>query len=332
MLIRIFKQGTARNSVWLIILGLALWADAIFFARPALPDANDAAPLYQIVIILLQNLPLLNVLLGLALLIAQMFIINGMCYNYNLLGKSSWLPGFFYLLLMSSHPNYLFLTSGLAANFFLLIAIDRMFLLFEKKDPALEVFNVATLISMAGLFHYSMFLFVFWLMVVIVVYFLPSVRTFASAITGIGFPLVFLVAWYFLNLQLEEEFVRFTERFDPGFLFEESLSLYEKILLFSLAGITTVALFALLTGKIGEKINRVRNRTASIVYFLIFAVVSLLFFQSEIEASHNIIAIPIAVFFAMFFQSIKRIWIADLLVYLFLGLIVFGKLQQAAIW
>ena len=327
MLIRTFKQGDARTAVWLILIALLLWSDSFLFLGFTMPEMEEFAPLYRILLLALPPLPLLNVLMGFALLLAQVFLINSICFKYNFLGKSSWLPGFFYLVIMSSHHEYLFLTSSIVANLFLLLAFERMLRVFDSKDPVAEIFNVGMLFSIAGLIQYSSFLFVLWFLFILILYVLPSARTIAAAVTGVSLPLMLLSVWHFLNYRLLEEAMLFVQRFQTGFLFDNGLSVFEVILMFALAGLALVAIVRLYSGRLAEKPIRVRNRISSVVYFFIFSLIAVLFLQGDFDASHNLVAIPLSILIGIAFQSFRRVWIAELLTILYLLVILYGKIS-----
>jgi len=327
MLIRTFKQGDAGTAVWLFLFALLLWSDSLLFVGFAKPDMNELAPLYRFLLLALPPLPLLHVLLGFALLLVQVFLINSICFKYNFLGKPSWLPGFFYLVIMSSHHEYLFLTSSIVANLFLLLAFERMLRVFDSKDPVVEIFNVGMLFSIAGLIQPSSFLFVLWFLLILILYFVPSARTLAAAITGVALPLMLLSVWYFLNYRLHEEALIFINRFQPGFLFDNGLVVFEFILMSALAGLALMALVRLYLGRLAEKPIRVRNRIASVVYFFIFSLIAVLFLQQDFDASHNLVAIPLSILIGIAFQSFKRAWIAELLTAMYLLVILFGKIS-----
>jgi len=324
MLIRIFKQNAPVIPLLLLLAGLLLWTDGFLMATGTGLATEGLAPLYRLLVMAFENTPLLSVMVAFVLLMLQVFLINYMVQANNLLGKPSWLPGFLYLLLMSSDPSLISMHPVLVANLFLIWALARTLTAYSEGDVMAEVFNVGFLIALAGLFYYPAIVFFLWLLVVLGVYFLLSFRGLAAALMGFLTPFFFLVTWYYLSDQLDLKIGQMTTRFDPFLLFEQPYESFAVIMMLALALISILSFVKINVGYVADKPIRIRKRIRVLVYFFVVALASILL-ATRFDVHHGLLMPPLAIAWSVLLLETKRKWMADLMLYLFLALVIAGK-------
>jgi hypothetical protein len=328
MLIRIFKQNTPLTPILLIGFGLLLWADGFIFYNKVSLVVDDPAPLYGLLASLLEGMPLLSLVVAFTLLLLQVFIVNYIAQANSLLSRPSWLPGFLYLVMMSSDPHLISLHPLLPANLFLLIALARALLAYSEGEVMLEVFNVGFLIALAGLFYYPALLFFLWLIVVMGIYFLLHLRGLAAAIMGFLTPFFFLLTYFYLSDQLEGRLEQMLAQYDPLLILEQSYSPFSTMMIVFLGLLSFLAFMKLTMVFITDKPVRIRKRFRVLIYFFVFSLLSVLVVTDYFEVHHGLMMIPLSVVLSVFFIEMKRKWLAEVVFYLFLALVIAGKVIE----
>lgn len=325
MLIRIFKQNAPVIPILLLLAGLLLWADGFIFPMEPGAATEGPAPLFAPLASAFEGLPLLSVITAFVMLMLQVFLVNYMVQANNLLGKPSWLPGFLYLLLMSSDPSLISLHPVLVANLFLIWALARTLAAYSEGDGMVEVFNVGFLIAIAGLFYYPAVVFFLWLLVVLGVYFLLSLRGLAAAFMGFLTPFFFLLTWYYLSGQLAQRTDQIAALYDPFLLFDQPYALFSVIMMLALALISFLSFLKINVGYVADKPIRIRKRIRVLVYFFVMALASILVVTDRFDVHHGLMMPPLAIAWSVFLLETKRKWVADLMLYFFLALVIAGK-------
>lgn len=325
MLIRIFKQNAPLTPILLLVVGLLLWADGFIFYKKVSLVVDDPAPLYGLFASMLQGLPLLSLVFAFALLMLQVFIVNYIAQANSLLSRPSWLPGFLYLVLMSSDPSLISFHPLLPANLFLLIALARALLAYSEGDVMPEVFNVGFLIALAGLFYFPALVFFLWLIPVLGLYFLLHLRGLAAAIMGFLTPFFFLFTYFYLSDQLEGRLEQMLAQYDPLLILEQSYSLFSTIMIIFLALLSFLAFMKLTMVYIKDKPVRIRKRFRVLIFFFVFSLLSILVVTDYFDVHHGLMMIPLSIVLSVFFMEMKRKWLAEVVFYLFLALVIAGK-------
>lgn len=328
MLIRIFKQNAPLSPILLLVVGLLLWADGFIFYNKVSLVVDDPAPLYGLFAAMLQGMPMLSLVVAFTLLLLQVFIVNYIAQSNSLLSRPSWLPGFLYLVMMSSDPSLISFHPLLLANLFLLIALARALLAYSEGEVMLEVFNVGFLIALAGLFYYPALLFFLWLIVVMGIYFLLHPRGLAAAIMGFLTPFFFLLTYFYLSDQLEVRLEQMLAQYDPLLILEQSYSPFSTMMIVFLGLLSFLAFMKLTMVFITDKPVRIRKRFRVLIYFFVFSLLSVLVVTDYFEVHHALMMIPLSVVLSVFFIEMKRKWLAEVVFYLFLALVIAGKVIE----
>ena len=325
MLIRIFKRNAPLIPALILVIGLLLWGDGFFFTHELESPIQDAGPLFRLIEGFLLAYPLASRILAFLLLLLQVFYLNNIVHTISLLGKPSWLPGFIYLLMMSSHPEFLQFHPVLLANLFLMMALSRTLVSFSEVEPMVEVFNVGFLIAVAGLFYYPALVFAVWLILSMTVFFLVSIRGLSAGLMVLLCPFFFLFSFYYLSDQFEVRFALMAEQFDFLMILEHSFTLYSALLVLFLAFLSLFSFLKVSIANVHDKPIRIRKRFRVLWYLFLVALLSFLFVKENFELHLAIVMIPLCVVSALFLMEMKKKRLAELILYGFLILIIAGK-------
>ena len=327
MLIHKFRKYQFSTPLVLLLTGLVLWLDGFILYSQLSISLAEAAPLYNLVGRLFKDYPLLNVSLAFVFLYFQAFMVNQLATSKNLIDRQSFLPGFLYLVLMSSSFEMLSLHPVLFANFFLIIALNKILNVYDEKEVMLEVFNVGMLISIAGLFYFPALTFFLLLIIALGIYFLANLRGIIASIFGLLTPFLFLGVYYYLRDMLALK----TEELISGFglfrLFQQDFSAFSKVYGLFL-GLLAVFTFLKLFQYLGDKPVRIRKRYTVLMYFFLVSLVSVLFVTHYFKVHHGLLMLPLSTVFAVFFQEIRRKAWAEVFFSLMIFLILAGKFAR----
>jgi len=232
------------------------------------------------------------------------------------------------MVLMSSDPAMLSLNPVLAANLFLLFALARAMSAYGEGEVMREVFNVGFLIALAGLFYYPALAFFLWLIIVLAVYFLLSLRGLIAALLGFFTPFFFLFTWYYLTDQHLERIQDLSKLGTPLEITAQSYSLFSIIMMMFLALLSFIALTRLMVLYISDKPVRIRKRFRVLMLFFVFSLASTFVGNVHFDVHHSLMMIPLSVAFAVLFFEIRRKWVSELVFYLLLALVIAGKVIE----
>jgi hypothetical protein len=330
MLVRFFKKNTPAMPVFIVLAALVLWADSLFFSRSIPGGIVQPAPFFEWIMSLVSPFRLLQIIIGFVLLLIQAFIIQYVVLNNSLLSKPSWLPGFLYVVLMSSDPALLSLNPVLLSNLFLLWAMARMLNSFAEDKVLHEVFNAGLLTAIASLFYFPAAIFFIWVLLVLIEFFLFNLKGVIAAILGFITPFFFLLTGYFLfdklNMSLFEKYLQ-REFF---LIFQQPFEIFPAILISFVGLLSLVAFFHLLVLYSPDKPVRIRKRFRVIFAFFIIAVISVLGVTECFHVHHGLLMMPLTIALSVLFMEMKRKWMAEVLLYLLLALVLAGKVIYLA--
>ena len=328
MLIKTFKKSRQFDPFMLMLVALVLWIDAFLFFGQHQWTVVAPAPLYQPLLVFVNNFPLLQVILAFLFLLVQAFMINHISTSKGLMERHTLLPALIYVVLMSSDFSMLALHPVLIANFFLLLAINKIFDTFSEKDVAIEVFNVGLLVALAGLFYYPAMLFFLLAVIALFVFRVGNIRGILATIIGFLTPLLFLFVFFYVTDQLEQQLDAIFSYTRPFLVFTHTYGYYSQAFLAVLATLAFFSFLNVLFRYGADKPVRIRKRFIVLVWFFAIGLLSALLTTGFFEVHYAMMLIPLSVFIAVFFMEMKKPFWAELSFSLLLLLIIIGKLAR----
>jgi hypothetical protein len=328
MLIRKFKSNNPFLFVSLILLAIVLWIDGFLFYEQVSLDYENAAPLYIPIARLFDTYRFWSVLLSFLFLLLQAFMFNRIITDKNLVDRNSHLPGLVYIVLMSNSFTLFGLHPVLFANFFIILALDKIFEVYNEENVYLEVFNVGFLISMASLFYIPVVWYIVLVVSALLIYYLLNPRGILAAIIGFVTPYVFVALYYFWFDRLVEKMDEIWEFHKPLALFSMHFTLFAKLAIAVFGLVSLIAFVRIYLGPSLDKPVRIRNRFHVLLVHFILAAVSVFFASEYLQVHHAMIMLPLAAILAVYFQQSKKVFWNELLFSLLIMVILIGKLVR----
>ncbi|MFW5724896.1 MAG: DUF6427 family protein [Bacteroidota bacterium] len=328
MIIGKFKNNHPFTLTLLVIVALALWLDGFFLHQhTSLPQANHA-PLYTLLVGFFEQNTLLSVVLSFLFMIAQAFMFNAIVTDKNLVERNSKLPALMYIVLMSSSFNLFGMHPVWFANFFMLIALSKMFEVFREEAVFIEIFNVGFFISLASLFYFPALSLILLFIASLIIYYLVNLRALLASLIGLGLPYIFVALYYYWFNRLQEQWDTFARLpFDAGLSSMQFVPFgWVSIIIIGFIGI--IAITRLYLGTLRDKPIRIRRRYNVLLVYLLISIASVAFAGKHTIFHHGIIMLPLAGILAGFFQVNNRKMANEILFTILLLLIVVGKLAR----
>ena len=307
------------------VIVIVLWGRMLLHLPVS--DEQLNMPLWKFLHDILESFPsAVNYLIVVGLISFQAIYFNHLVNRHEVLYVNSYLPAFFYVLILSCTPHVLLIHPVHFVNLILLRALDKMFTLFKSDSPVSGIFDSSFLMALAALVYLPAMLY-FLLLIIGVSLLRPfSWREIMIMFIGYSLPFFFLLVYLFWSGNLG----KFPEMFS-GTLHSPELIL--KIVptpaLISFASFCAMLLLLSL-GKLRSNFykNVIRTRTYQRI-MLIFLVISggtLLFTKGIQPVYLELLAIPLSVFFAYYFVSArKRLRLFEFMLWIFAGLILWNQ-------
>ena len=156
-------------------------------------------PLYEILAKPLNNFHYLATLIAFILIVCEAFLLNYIVNENEILTKPSFLPALFYIVFMSNDSTLLMLHPLLFANFFLLLAINKIISSYRKDNAFSNAFDAGILLSLSTLFYFPCIVFLPILGIGFILFRPFNWREWIISFIGILLPYSFVFTYYFWN-------------------------------------------------------------------------------------------------------------------------------------
>ncbi len=322
ILFRNIKNYQPTNFLVFIIVGLVFWLKTFISKEtPGIYYDAESMPIYSWIYSLLGDLVLLSKIIAFLLVLLQALIINGVVNQYNLLGFRSYLPGFFYIAIVSNFPEYQMLSPFLFANLLFLAAWERIVSITEKSNTYKAFFNASFYLGLVTLFYPN------YVYLIILLIFGTALnrnsrpREFVMTFFG------FVTVWYLYFIINFIFFNKFQiQGIQLGFELNTSLLNLRSFQLIFLAYIGLLLLVANL--QVGTFVSnlKIQIRRNLKILFIWFVLVILLFLftKSSFELMYAV-AIPVASLFAIYMSNIKSKWLPEVIWLLIIGMTIINQ-------
>ncbi|MEI7597017.1 MAG: DUF6427 family protein [Bacteroidota bacterium] len=318
MFVSTFNNNNSINYIFLVIIGLLLSIIPIL-SEGTFVFKGDM-PLYQLVEFVVPENIFLYKALGAVVIIVLSLLFNNLITSYEMI-KNTFLPGFFFLLLFFSNSMFVQLSPMHFSLLFLIMALDEIFYLSKEECKYDNIFNTGFYIAIASLFYFPA-IFIFPIVFFGISYFRSdSAREIFISLSGLLIPYLFLLSYlFFVNKHLAF-LLNIKENYFHVYIAFDKYNIYAWTVLILLA-----ASFFSFGSKFYEGNARVRKFRYLFYFLLLFTLVIQLFSKIKLSDYLFFAAAPIAVFYTEYFQGFKKKWVAELIVVLFLGLVVYNQI------
>lgn len=289
---------------------------------------GDATPLWAAICQVLPN-KLLTYLIGMALMAGGAFLLHRANYALVLIREKTLFPFLFYLLLLSTNPNFFPLKATSVGVFCLILAIYLLFVSYHDPEAIDEMFKIGLVFGLGSLFWVQIFWFVplFW--IGMYRFRVWNKKVFVALLVGILTIYWFVLAW----CVWQNDYSLFTE---PVRVVAENLSLlrfrnagiFEWISLFYIVLLVVIASLNILTHEHEDNL-RTRQFLSYLMIFMIWSMGLFFLYEQSAEEFLHIACIPASILIAHFF-TVRHNRYASLLFYF--TLVAFPVLLILQLW
>ena len=325
MLIRFFKNNNPASFIFLPLFALGLWLAGFFSHQDSV--IKYSMPFYELIAKPLNNLHFIGTLIAFILIISEALLLNYIVNENEILSKPSFLPALFYVVFMSNDNRMLMLYPLLFGNFFILLGIHKLVSSYRKDAAFSNAFDAGILFSLATLFYFPNILFLPLLGIGFVLFRPFNWREWVISFLGILVPYLFVITYYFWNDMFSFSLVG--KMFYPSLSRESKVDFSQHFYFILIVGWSLV-LFSfgkLFTGS-SEVSQKNKKSIQLLIWFSVFAFISVLFAREISIQSFSALAIPSSVFCANYFLKIKKEWWAELLFLLLLVAILINQIAN----
>lgn len=313
MFIKIFKSNSPASIILLPLLVAFCWVKA--FVDPSAVVVEHGMPLYRLFLSWAQSLPILAAVIGYTIVVLTGFLYNYITNEHELLPRRTYLPGLLYSVLMSSSPLLLQCHPVIFANFFIMLMLNALINTYRQNTAFNGVFEAGFFLAIASLFYFPV-IFLFPLLFVSLVVLRPFIwREWCIVIIGFIFPYIYVITYYYwkdsLHLFWKDQVVSpiINDNRDWHFFMEPNPVFW------MLLGFLLLALVRVSSGFAVQKLKSKKGYTL-LFWLLPISFLTILFAPAISMVSLSLLVVPAAVIIANYFFSMKKEWLAGLLLWI----------------
>jgi len=311
MIIQAFRNSQAINLVFLFFATFILRLPLYFLSTiPLIPIPEE--PLSGFLFGLISPIliiPLFNIIFSSLLIYLQAVMINVMCRQYNILYKSTYLPGLMYVVFSSLFNIFLYTNTVLFANFFVILLIGQLFSLYKSNFSYQSVFLSGLIVATGTLFYFPLLLVfpIIWVSLFILRPF--NWREWVISVIGLLIPALFVWSYYFIINKISV-FARLWMPLKSQFPVSISIQYTDYLVLIP---IIIVLLLSFIAWRTNFYKNIIQVRKSQQVLFIIPFFLGISFYlKSNYSIAHlQLLSAPMAVFLAYYFISAKKKWVYE---------------------
>jgi len=260
-----------------------------------------------------------------AVSVFQIIYFNYVLRSREVLPERSYVPGAIYALLLNISFDFSTLSPMLMAATFLLLALGAAIKMFERRQVTNEIFEFGLYIGLATLFYLPAALFMGWAFVSLLFYTGATLRQHVLGFFGAIFPLAMVTLYFYLN----DSVASLNRNLLTSVFTVKQYALNDfSSLVISLAvplAIATLGFMRLLTS---SRLVNYQSRIQQMMAMWVITAALMVPLMEYLAPMQFVIFLPaIAYFTAYYFQSFRRLWIAELLFLGFVGAIAFIQYQ-----
>lgn len=325
MFIQFFKSNNPASYILLPVFALVLWIPGFFLEQNIV--FQNSMPLYEVLARPFVGIPFLTTILAFILIVGEAFLLNYIVNENEVLSSPSFLPALFYIVYMSNSAEKLMLHPLLFANFFMLLAINKLVSSYRKNTAFSQAFDAGLLFSVATLFYLPSFVFLPLLGIGLFIFRPFNWREWLISFLGVLVPFTFVLTYYFWYDSLD--YLLFDKIFYT--LFKDQPKLEYPSSFYFMLGLGWF-IVALSIGKLFSRLTGVSQKTKKgilfFIWFFVLGIVSVII-APEISTKYlSFLAISTAVFCSNYFLRIKKQWWGESLFILWLVTIFINHLYS----
>jgi hypothetical protein len=319
MLLRFFRGTSPAVLIAIILFSIGLWVKS-FLANDAHPFHFDdfSMPFYKAVVELVNNNHALGRVISLLLTIGCSLMLLQVSTRFMLIKVRSYIIVLTFAILSSSFLPLQRINPAIFASIFFVLAIDRLFVSYEKEYPYSHFFTAGFYVSIASLFYFPATTFLLFVAISLIILQRAGFREIMVSVFGFLTPWFFWVFYhyfYFDNIQALPSLITSALSFsfvsvNYGIFFTSMHIVFGLTLIIS--GLFTLRSLG------NQKINIRKFYVITFWFWLISTLLAFLSPYSSIEMVY-IAAIPASVIMANYLTLSKSKFWPNLLLFLLLA-------------
>jgi hypothetical protein len=325
-MIRLFKG--LNPLILLVLVAIAILLRIGIFVNP--PSKLDFALVEPYAAVLInfpaQNLLSIqeNIIIALVIILIQAVLFNLVVNNYNLLGKSCYLPALMYVTTSSLLVPFMVLTPALLCNFLLIWMLDKFLSISRQESAQANMYDLGLMIAIGTLIYFPFIVMLILLWISLLIFRPFNWREWIAGLIGFATIYFFIgVAYYWTGSLSDLQNFKVPLATDFPRLFD--IKMYDYLVIVPVLVILLLAVFAL-QQKLYRSYIHIRKS-----YLLLFFVLLLSLFSFVINAKHPIyhflMVVPaVAVFMGFYFISATKAWFYESLYLVLAGTIIYFQL------
>lgn len=258
------------------------------------------------------------------LVFAMSYFLIKLNETYILTDKSSFLPAFFFIVIVSSVRFVQTQSHVIYAAIFLFFAFIQVFGAYKKDEALSKLFNASLLISVGSFFYIKLLFFFPMLMIGVLITRAINWREWAGMLIGLMVPFILYFSILFIFDNLDEVLKSF--RNDLFYAHTHViLKLHDIMFLGLLSSLSIFSIFSVFSDYNIKKIGT--RKFLSTLFFLILGIMIIYaIFKSNALELIYFIAIPLSIFLTDYFSNGRRTWIKEVFFSLLIGIIVYSQI------
>ena len=327
MLIRYFTSNMPfQQLLGIVLTGVLLWA-GFFWGHDTWSYREHAEPLAFVTAGLIKNYPLLASIISLLMVLIQAFWLNSLVnqIDFYSTSKTSYLTAFLFLLFAGSIEGNFMPGPSVMANFFVISIIQSLIKAYDKEYTLKNVFFAAFLAGVGSLIYLPVLGLSLFIIMALIIYRQIAIREIFFVVLGLLPAAVGSFVYYYWQGNAMEHFEKIAYYFSNwNIVISGSLPV-----LLVLGMITLFLLVSMIyvLSHVNERVIRVRRLSVILIWYLIITIwlggYTSNFLQQVILLS------PVVAFFTNWaFENMKRKGMAEFLIWIFILIITFYRLQQ----
>lgn len=323
MIIKFFKTQQPFAYFLFAAIVLVIWFP-VYFSGFTINEGNSM-PFYSLLLKLISpEKKILYFLLACGLIISQAIQFNIIVSKHDVLYKSSYLPGLFYLLLMSIIPPFISFHPVLIVNSILIIVLDKIFRLYKNEEPLALDFDICVLLSITTMIYLPAAIFILLYLSGLIILRSFSWRDWVIGFMGFLTPVFFVLLYYFLTDRLDEiKALVYDSGITRQFNIKNAIPAG-----YSVTIVWVSILFVLSILKIRENFYKnaakTRNYQQIILFFVIISLLMIIFTPSSMLYRFSALSIPLSVVVSYYFLASKKIWVTETLFLLLVAIVFYN--------
>jgi len=233
--------------------------------------------------------------------------------NKNNLTKQNSFKILLFSLLLASVPSTMQYGTIIVSNVFILFAIRRIISLRSNLHIKKKLFDAAFWIALASLFYFWSILFLILVFASLIFYSIGQSNNWMIPFTGIVTVILIIVSYNIITENTYGDIYNYIDGIGFDFSTYNTPNLATSIIVISLLGLWTLFFYV---KKLQDKSRALRPSFILILIALIIGIAIVLLSPNKNGSEFIFLFAPLAIIITNYIESIKKVWIAEIFIWL----------------